>query len=80
MADEQRSRHWLFAAAVATVVCALLLATRLPAEGDDDDGMSPDDEAIGMVIPDGFRLQESRPAALDSSLVKRGVLVRLSMG
>ena len=42
--------------------------------------MSPDDEAIGMVVPDGFRLQESRPAALDSSLVKRGVLVRLSMG
>ena len=33
-----------------------------------------------MVIPDGFRLQESRPAALDNSLVKRGVLVRLSMG
>ena len=42
--------------------------------------MSPEDEAIGMVIPDGFRLQESRPAALDNSLVKRGVLVRLSMG
>ena len=33
-----------------------------------------------MVIPDGFRLQESRPADLDNSLVKRGVLVRLSMG
>ena len=31
-----------------------------------------------MVIPDGFRLQESRPAAVDNSLVKRGVLV--SMG
>ena len=42
--------------------------------------MSPDDEAIGMVVPGGFRLQESRSAALDSSLVKRGVLVRLSMG
>ena len=42
--------------------------------------MSPDDEAIGMVVPDGFRLQEPRPAALDSSLVKRGVLVRLGMG
>ena len=42
--------------------------------------MSPDDEAIGMVVPDGFRLQESRPDALDSSLVKHGVLVRLSMG
>ena len=42
--------------------------------------MSPEDETIGMVIPDGFRLQESRPAALDNSLVKRGVLVRLGMG
>ena len=44
--------------------------------------MSPEDEAIGMVIPDGFRLQESRPrpAALDNSLVKRGVLGSLSMG
>ena len=42
--------------------------------------MSPDDDAIGMVVPDGFRLQESRPAALDSFLVKRGVLLRLSMG
>ena len=42
--------------------------------------MSPEDEAIGMVIPDGFRPQESRPADLDNSLVKRGVLVRLSMG
>ena len=29
-----------------------------------------------MVIPDGFRLQESRPAALDSYLVKRGVFRR----
>ena len=42
--------------------------------------MSLEDEAIGMVIPDGFRLQESRSAALDNSFVKRGVLVRLSMG
>ena len=33
-----------------------------------------------MVITDGFRLQESRPPALDNSLVKRGVLVRLSTG
>ena len=46
---------------------------------DDEDDMSPQDEAIGMVIPDGF-LQESRPAALDNFLVKRGVLVRLIMG
>ena len=42
--------------------------------------MSPEDEAIGIVIPDGFRLQDSRTAALDNSVVKRGVLVRLSMG
>ena len=41
--------------------------------------MSPEDEAIGMVVPDGFRLQEPRPPALDSSLVKRGVLVRLGV-
>lgn len=47
---------------------------------EDDDDMSPEDEAVGMAIPGGFRLQESRPAALDGSLVKRGVLVRLSIG
>ena len=47
--------------------------------GDEDD-MSPEDEAIVMVIPVGFRLQESRPPGLDNSLVKRGVLVRLRMG
>ena len=34
---------------------------------DDDDDMLPDDEAIGVVVPNGFRLQESRPAARDSS-------------
>ena len=34
------------------------------------------------VVPDGFRLEESRPAALliDNSVVRRGVLVRLGMG
>ena len=42
--------------------------------------MSPEDEAIGMVISDGFRLQESRPADLDNYLVKREVLARLGMG
>ena len=41
--------------------------------------MPPGNEAIRMVIPDGFRLEESRPPALDNSLVKRGALVRLSM-
>ena len=47
---------------------------------DDEEDMSPEDEAIGMVIPDVFRLQESRQAALDNYLVNRGALVRLSMG
>ena len=36
---------------------------------DDEDDMPPEDEAIGMVIPDGFRLQESRPPAPDNSVV-----------
>ena len=47
---------------------------------DDEHYMSPEDEAIEMVIPDASRLQESTPAALDNSLVKRGVFLRLSMG
>ena len=47
---------------------------------DDEDDMSPEDEAIGIVIADGFRLQEWKPADLGNSLVKRGVIVRLSMG
>ena len=47
---------------------------------DDDDDMSPKDHVIGMVIPNGFRLQEPTPAGLDSSLVKRGILLRLGMG
>ena len=41
---------------------------------DDEDDMSPEDEATGMVIPDGLRLQESRPADLDNFLLKSGVL------
>ena len=44
---------------------------------DDEDDMSPEDEAMGMVIPNSLRLQESTPAALDNPGVKRGVLVRL---
>ena len=47
---------------------------------DDDDSMESDDEIHGMEIPDGFRIQASTPAALDSSLLQRGVLVRLGMG
>ena len=31
-------------------------------------------------IPDGFQLQRSPPSALDQSLVKRGVLVKLGLG
>ena len=43
--------------------------------------LSPEDEAVGMAIPDGFRLQSrGQLAALDGSLVIRGVLVRLGMG
>ena len=47
---------------------------------DEDDGMDSDDEIQAMEIPDGFRIQASTPAALDSSLLQRGVLVRLGMG
>ena len=35
---------------------------------------------LGMDIPEGFRLQLSPPPALDQSLVKRVVLVRLGLG
>ena len=42
--------------------------------------MSPEYDAIAMMIPDAFRLQDSRPDDLDNPLVKRGVFVRLSMG
>lgn len=41
---------------------------------DDEDDMAPEDEAIVMVVPDGDRLQESSPAALDNYIVKRTVL------
>ena len=44
---------------------------------DDEDDMSPEDEVIEMVTPDGFRLQESRPATIDNYFVKHRVLVRL---
>ena len=47
---------------------------------DKDDSMDPEDEIHGMEIPYGYRLQASKPAALDSSLLQRGVLVRLGMG
>ena len=33
-----------------------------------------------MEIPNDYRLQASKPAALDSSLLQRGVLVRLGLG
>ena len=47
---------------------------------DDEDDMPREDEAIEMVIPDGFRLQEPRPPDLDSSFVKRGVLSQTTHG
>ena len=33
-----------------------------------------------MEIPRGFRLQATKPLALDGSLVGRGVIVRLGLG
>ena len=47
---------------------------------DEDDIVDPDDEIHGMEIPTGFRTQASTPAARDSSLLQRGVLVRLGLG
>ena len=47
---------------------------------DEDDSVDPEDEIRGMEIPDGFGVQASKPAALDSSLLQRGVFVRLGMG
>lgn len=50
---------------------------------DDDDTMAaddPDDEIRGMEIPGGFCIQQFKPATFDSSLLQRGVLVRLGMG
>ena len=47
---------------------------------DEDDSMDSDDEIHGMEIQDSFRIQASTPAAPDSSLLQRGVLVRLGMG
>lgn len=46
---------------------------------DDDDSMDPEDEKQCMEIPDGYRLQASKPADLGSFLLQRGVLVRLGM-
>ena len=46
----------------------------------DDDDVVEEDGVIDLVIPDGFHLQASRPAVLDNSLVKRRVVLRLSMG
>ena len=46
---------------------------------DEDGRIDPDDEVHGMDIPDCFRIQASTPAALDSSLLQRGVVVMLGM-
>lgn len=48
----------------------------IPLNGEDD--MSPENEYLGMTIPGGFC--QSRSSARDSSSVKRGVLLELSMG
>ncbi|CAN0273622.1 unnamed protein product [Ectocarpus sp. 4 AP-2014] len=48
-------------------------------EEDSLDPDNPDDEIHGMEIPEGYRLQESIPTALDRSLLQHGVLVRLGM-
>lgn len=47
---------------------------------DEDDSVDPEDEIQGTDIPYGFRVQAYKPAALDSSLLQRGVFVRLGMG
>ena len=35
---------------------------------------------VPMETPRGFRLQATKPLALDGSLVRRGVIVRLGLG
>ena len=47
---------------------------------DDDDQLSHGETVLGMDIPEGFRVQLSPSPALDQSLVKRGVLLRLGLG
>ncbi|CAB1104605.1 unnamed protein product [Ectocarpus sp. CCAP 1310/34] len=42
--------------------------------------MESDEEIHAMEIPDRFRIQACTPAALDISLLQRGVLVGLGMG
>ena len=45
---------------------------------DDDEDVVEEDGVIDLVIPDRLHLRASRPAVLDSSLVKRRVVLRLS--
>ena len=47
---------------------------------DSDEDMEPGEECLPTRVPDGFHLQESGPAALDQTLVKRYVLLRRGMG
>ncbi|CAB1109182.1 unnamed protein product [Ectocarpus sp. CCAP 1310/34] len=42
----------------------------------DDDSMESDDKIHAMEIPDGFRIQASTPAALDSLLLQREIHTR----
>ena len=47
---------------------------------DKNDNLKDGKESRGMDVPPRFHLQEARPASLDDSLLKRGVLVRLGLG
>ena len=46
----------------------------------DDDDVVEEGGVIDLVISDGFHLQASRTAVQDNSLVKRRVVLRLSVG
>ena len=41
---------------------------------DENDDPENGEETQGMDVPSGFHLQEARPASLDESLLKRGVI------
>ena len=47
---------------------------------DEDDDLENGEESQGMVDTSGLHLQMARPASLDESLLKRGVLLRLGLG
>ena len=47
---------------------------------DSDGDIDPCEERLPTQIPDGFHLQESKPATLDHAFVKRYVLLQCGMG